>query len=1135
MPAISSLTRDWRCAARGTLLLCLSSVLPGIPANRLLAASPDGGSRIELSEFFERHVRPLLLSHCIECHGPDVQESGLRLDSRQALLDGGDSGPVIVPGASDQSLLIQAVRQSGDLQMPPDAKLSDEQIAQLEHWVEQGAPWPAGDLAAPGANAGAKQTHWAFQPIGSPEPPAVHNSAWLRTPVDAFVMAQLESHGLLPSPRADKRTLIRRVTYDLTGLPPTPDEVGAFVHDDDPEAYAKVVERLLASPRYGEQWARHWLDLARYSDSKGYVYAREERMFVHAPAYRDWVVRALNDDMPYDKFLLLQIAADLVAPADRSSLAALGFLTGGRRFLGITHDIIDDRIDVVSRTALGLTVACARCHDHKYDPIPTEDYYSLYGVFQNCTERLVRIGEVTAAEPAKSEFEEELQKREQALDQEMAKQRSEASERARQRIADYLFAQTELEKYPEEAFNQVVAKEDLVAAFVRRWQNFLDVAAAANDPIFLPWRRYRELPEASFAAGASQVTRELSDADEHAINPLVAKAFATPPRSLRDAAERYGRLFARIDEQWRALPENADPGQRRLADPAAAQLLSVLHGAQAPCEVPDEPIVSTELYFDTATIDALWHLQGEVDRWLIQSPSAPAYALALCDRVTLQEPRVFRRGNPAAKGATAPRRFLALLSPPERPRFTRGSGRLELAQAIVARDNPLTARVWANRVWMHHFGAGLVRTPSDFGVRAEAPSHPALLDWLARQLLSHQWSTKALHRAIVLSAAYQQSSISPADEHLAKRARDSDPENRLLWRANRRRLSFEQWRDSMLAASESLDLRMGGRGADLFATAPENVRRTLYGVVDRQFLPSTLRVFDFANPDLHIPQRSETIVPQQALFALNHPLVANRARALAARLDEQPLLDATARVRRLYQQAFQRDPTQAQIDAALVFVLTPSRAEAVTTSSQARDWQYGYGEFSESDGRVHFEPLPYFTGAAWQGGPEWPDAKLGWVQLTAAGGHPGNDAQHAVIRRWTAPCAGVATIRSTATHREEVGNGINCSIVSSRQGLLKSASVHNGQETLEVEALIVEAGDTVDFIADVAEDLNSDQFLWTVDSIVVARATSEAAPSVADEPWNSQRNFGGEAVNDLTPWEQLAQVLLLSNEFSFVD
>jgi hypothetical protein len=1135
MFASSSLSSNRRLFARIVLVVGLQLAFAIIQTDALLAASPVDATSTDGADFFERNVRPLLLSNCVDCHGPETQEASLRLDSRQALLDGGDSGLALVPGNAAESLLIQAVRQSGELKMPPDSKLSAEQVAYLEHWVNQGAPWPSRDVVDPPLPTDSIPTHWAFQPIRSPEPPEVQGAQWIRTPVDAFVLAELESQGLSPAPQADKRTLIRRVTYDLTGLPPTPAEVEAFVKDDDPDAYSRLVDRLLASPHYGEQWARHWLDLARYSDSKGYVYAREERMFVHAPAYRDWVVRAINEDMPYDRFLLLQIAADQAAPADREALAALGFLTGGRRFLGITHDIIDDRIDVVSRTAMGLTVACARCHDHKYDPIPTEDYYSLYGVFLNCTERLVRIGDVTAEEPAKAAFEEELQKRQQALDQELAKQRVEASDRARARLADYLYAQTELEKYPEEAFNQIVVKEDIIAAFVRRWQNYLDVAAQTDDSVFLPWRRFVGLSEDSFVEAARQVTQELLGAGGPAINPLVRQAFATPPQSLRDVADRYGRLFAKIDEQWKTLASTTQPAPTSLLDPAAEQLRCVLYGPQSPCEVPDEPIVSTELYFDTATIEALWNLQGEVDRWLLQSPAAPPYALALYDRATLQEPRVFRRGSPAAKGATAPRQFLALLSPPERRPFQHGSGRLELAQAIIAPENPLAARVWANRVWAHHFGAGLVRTPSDFGLRAEEPSHPALLDWLARQLMANQWSTKTLHRTIVLSAAYQQSSIRPHDDQIAKRANEVDPDNRLLWRMNQRRLSFEEWRDAMLAASDELDLRIGGRGADLFAAVPANVRRTLYGFIDRQFLPGTLRMFDFANPDLHIPQRSETIVPQQALFAMNHPLVATRARALAALGEQEPTLDAAGRVRGLYQQTYQRDPTASQLEAALAFVAARSSAGVTKHSPQARNWQYGYGEISESGGHVHFEPLPYFTGSAWQGGPEWPDAKLGWVQLSAAGGHPGNDAQHAAIRRWTAPNSGAVTIRSMVTHEESEGNGIRCSIVSSRQGKLQSATVDNQQESLNIDSLHIQAGDTVDFIADMADDLRNDQFLWTVEITADRDAKSEAVSPAVGGDWNSLRDFGGEEVNYLTPWEQLAQVLLLSNEFMFID
>ena len=336
-----------RCCGELGLLWLLLTATP------VLAQSPA-----EL-EFFEKQVRPLLVASCSECHGDEKHSNDLRLDSREAILKGGEHGPAIVPGKPDKSLLIQAVRQSGELEMPPDGKLADKQIAILEHWVEIGAPWPANDVTPADQRAEAQRAHWAFQPVRLPAVPSVKDAAWVKNPIDAFVLAKLESRGLKPSPPADRRTLIRRVSYDLTGLPPTPAEVEAFVGDADPEAYAKLIDRLLASPQYGEHWARHWLDVARYSDTKGYVYGREERFFVHAPAYRDWVVRAFNEDLPYDDFLLLQLAADQAAPNDRAALAAMGYLTLGRRFLGVTHDIIDDRIDVVGRGMLGLTVGCA--------------------------------------------------------------------------------------------------------------------------------------------------------------------------------------------------------------------------------------------------------------------------------------------------------------------------------------------------------------------------------------------------------------------------------------------------------------------------------------------------------------------------------------------------------------------------------------------------------------------------------------------------------------------------------------------------------------------------------------------------------------------------------------------------------
>jgi hypothetical protein len=951
-------------------------------------------------------------------------------------------------------------------------------------------------------------------------------------PIDAFMMAQLEAQGLQPSPPADRRTLIRRVTYDLTGLPPTPADVEAFVNDPDPDAYKKLVDRLLASPQYGEQWARHWLDVARYADTKGYVYAREERFFVHAPAYRDWVVRAFNDDMPYDEFLLLQLAADQAVPNDKAALAAMGYLTLGRRFLGVTHDIIDDRIDVIGRGMLGLTIGCARCHDHKYDPIPTEDYYSLYGVFQNCTERMVRISESARHDEGFAAFEAELQKRQQALDKAMATAREETAAIVRRKTADYLAAQFELEKYPDENFSQILGKEDINPIYVRRWQLYLQKMAKANDPIFRPWRQFAALGPEEFRQRANEVVDQLANSNAETLNLLVAKAFATAPDSLQDMARRYGLVFDEIEKQWRTILTQ-DAAATALPDAHAEALRQVLYGLQSPCAVPDEPIANIEWYVDTATTENLWKLQGEVDRWIIQSPQAPAYAVALFDRADIDEPRVFRRGNPATKGDEVPRRFLQALSPTDGKPFVQGSGRLEMARATASPDNPLTARVWVNRVWMHHFGEGLVRTPSDFGLRSDPPTHPHLLDWLASQLVAHNWSTKSLHRVMLLSAAYQQQSIGPSDAAVLAQSNKLDPENRLVWRMNARRLTFEEWRDTLLAVSGDLDLTSGGRAAHLFAAGADNRRRTLYGLVDRQFLTTAMRTFDFANPDLHAPQRSETIVSQQALFALNHPYVANRARGFAARLADIPEKDVSARVHKLYQLAYQRPPTEAQLHAAIVFLESPPE-DAPPPRTESLAWQYGYGKLFDAEDRVDFHALPHFTGAAWQGGPQFPDAALGWVQLTAAGGHPGNDLGHAAIRRWTAPRAATMSIKSTAMHQVTPGDGIRCWIVSNRHGVLTSATLLNRQQSLDIPTVKVDAGDTIDFIVDINANLNSDQYLWSAEIEELASADG-AKPAETTATWNSLRDFGGTPPDLLDEWEQLAQVLLLANELMFVD
>jgi hypothetical protein len=1033
----------------------------------------------EVEDLFENRVRPVLETRCITCHGPERQDGDLRLDTRGQVQ--AESLGRLAGGKSDA---------------PKSCALSEKEGEAFASWIEAGLPWPEG--VSIDSNQKEKWSrHWAFQPVSEPEVPAIGDAEFVRNSVDAFVLSKLRESGLDPSPEADRRTLIRRLHFTITGLPPSSSEVDRFVSSSDENAYEKLVEELLNSPHYGEHWARHWLDVARYSDSKGYIYAREERFWVHSWAYRDWVVDALNGDLPYDRFVQLQLAADQLVEPDADDLAAMGFLTLGRRFQGVERDIIDDRIDVVTRGMMGLTVGCARCHDHKYDPIPTADYYSLHGVFASSRERLVSLG---GSDVGGKEFQAELAKRREALRTRFEKEWQEGTDRARSRIGDYLFAQTELGKYPANGFDQIFSKDDLLPAFVHRWDDFLKEAGKRNDPLFVPWHLYAGLPDEDFAARAAEIVFE-----PDSVHPDVEKIFRVPPKSMREVADRYAELFDGVEE--------SDKGP----------LAAAVFGPGSPATIPDLPIVHSETFFHSGAVTELYKLEGEIYRWIRNSKVEAPQALVLEDRARPVSTPVFLRGNPLRKGELTPRQFLGVLSGDGRKPFEKGSGRLELARAIADPGNPLTARVMVNRVWGHHFGKGLVRTPSDFGLRSDPPSHPELLDWLTARFVADGWSVKKLHRTILLSSTFRQSSNHPNQE-----ATRVDPDNRLLWRMNARRLSWEQFRDSMLSASGDLDDRIGGKPVSLF-NEPYPKRRTIYGLVDRQFLPALLRTFDFANPDLHIPRRSETTVPQQALFFMNDPLVLERSRALAAH-SKKASSSEEDRIRLLFRNTWQRDPSPVELaEARSLLVAAENVKPADLAPPTAPDWSYGYGAFDEGTDRVRsFARLPHFTGSAWQGGGKWPDSKLGWVQLTAEGGHPGNKRDHAAIRRWTAPAAMTISIDTELIHEPEPGDGIRAFIVSSRVGKLASATIHQDSIEMKLQSLEVVKGETIDFVVDIDEVLNSDQYLWEV-------TLFEASRGEDSRTWNSVADFPKKEVPQLTGWEQLAQALLCSNEFLFVD
>ncbi|MBI2927609.1 MAG: DUF1553 domain-containing protein [Verrucomicrobia bacterium] len=1111
------------------------------------ASAPDPAGL----EFFESKVRPVLVEHCYECHSAQAEKvkGGLLLDTREGLLKGGDTGPALVAGEPERSLLIKAVRYTDEnLQMPPkNKKLSSEQIADLEAWVRLGAPYPPTAVIAnrqsPIANQQsqiANPPHWAFEPVTKPPVAPVKNNRWVQSPLDAFILAQLEARGLSPSPAADKRTLIRRAYFDLVGLPPTPAEVAAFLADRSPEAFARVVDHLLSSPRYGERWGRYWLDVARYADTKGYVF-EEERRYPYAFTYRDYVIRALNEDLPYDRFLIEQIAADqLDLGEDKRPLAALGFLTLGRRFLNNPHDIIDDRIDVVARGTMALTVGCARCHDHKYDPIPMKDYYSLYGVFASCNEPSEKPLIGSAGDPkAYDEYLAEKKKRVEERDTFRQQKEAEARAELRKRAGDYLLTAFEAQQLNDSSKAEKLARErKLNPGVVRRWTGSLESWSKAHHPIFAPWFAFAALPAAEFTSKGRDLAAQFAANEDRdkPLNPRVGKIFSgEPPATMKELADRYGQLFVEIEKRWqdsRAAREKGaageQPGQAEsatgLPDASEEALRQVLYADDAPGNIPSSEVPRL---FDVPTAQKNRALQRKVEELDATHPGAPPRAMVLQDNSTPATPHVFLRGNPNNRGPEVPRQFLGLLAGPGRKPFTQGSGRLELAQAIASRDNPLTARVLVNRVWLQHFGAPLVRTPADFGVRSEPPTHPALLDWLAAQFMADGWSLKKLHRQIMLSSAYQQSSANHP------RSAQLDPNNQWLWRMNRRRLDFEAMRDTLLAVSGTLDLSAGGRAVEL-TTEPFAPRRTVYGFVERQNLPSLFRTFDFASPDTTSPQRFSTTVPQQALFMMNSPFVVEQARHFLGRPVVASASEDERRIQALYEVAFQRSPAKDELEAARRFL--QRQPAAATSSPEQPVWQYGYGEFDEAAKRVKaFHALPHFTGEAWQGGAKLPDEKLGWVTLNARGGHVGNDLQHAAIRRWTAPRDGVLTISGELKHDSDKGDGVRARIVSSRAGELLAQVAHNAKAPMTVERVEVKRGDTIDLIADCREGVDSDSFIW-VPKLKLIESASGAATGSPQE-WDARADFSGppKDYQPLTPWEKYAQVLLLANELVFVD
>lgn len=1037
-------------------------------------------------EFFEKSVRPLLVEHCLECHGANEKKikGGLRMNSRAELLAGGDSGPAIDLAKLSESRFLRSLSHTDeDLKMPPKGKLPEAVIVTFSKWVKDGAPFPS--KADNNSNTPLKKEElfseeqkkfWAFQPITRPTPPKVKNASWVKNPIDAFVLAKLEANGMLPALPADKRTLLRRVTYDLTGLPPTPEDLKDFLSDNSPNAWERVIDRLMRSPRYGESQARHWLDVARYADSNG---LDENIAMSNAFRYRDYVIKSFNDDKPYDVFVKEQIAGDLFADADSNPdrLTATGFLVIGPKLLAepdkqkMKLDIADEQLDTIGKSMLGLTLGCARCHDHKFDPIPTKDYYGLLSIFTS-TRTMKNLRTVAQAYERALPLNEPKQVTEnrnrQIKDKENEKSRlnQEIRDRllkdAREKVAAYLLASADargafgvsrmlnskeipkgtiiveaektvggnadkdsnalgkgigiiysikpennvakysidiaqdgeyelelrfasMEKRPvnilvNEALSikeaakettggwnpehqtwhsegkirlkkgknfvtiqgvgllphidkfailpplptglegmgrasagnvpEVALKRQLVPEFVNGWNEFFRTKPV--DPIFEPWLAVRELSDLGFEKNAKPILAKFKFPNE--------VLEGETPKNLKEFAERYQKFLSKND---------------------AAK--KIVNDANGPFKLPSLLPSNPETYFPTE-IARISQLNNEVQK-LAQSAPPTITVLAVEDGAKYSELRadgkprnlfVQIRGNYLSPGEEAPAIFPRIVAgekqtpigfvststdvPPAIQNETRygksrkSSGRMEFANWLADPKNPLTPRVMTNRIWLHLFGEGIVRTPDNFGKLGERPTHPELLDWLSSEFISQGWSIKRLQKLILLSNAYQMSStISNANVA-------TDPENRLLWRFNRRRLEAEKIRDAVMVVAGTLDEKMGGslltngnfsyvtNDANLNVGRYENHRRSVYLPVLRNMVFDFFQAFDVAEPHVANGKRASTVVAPQALYLMNNPFIRKESEQFAASLIKIAPQNQRQRIELAYLRAFSRSP-----------------------------------------------------------------------------------------------------------------------------------------------------------------------------------------------------------------------------------
>jgi len=877
-------------------------------------------------DLFEKNARPLFASNCQACHNAKLKSGGLDLSSTTAIQEAASMGIFGKDSEPEKSILLQALSYESNIKMPPQGKLPPEKIAALREWLAAGHPIPAATVSAGDSLAGtgvrpvalrgvitdADKNFWAFKPISKAEPPTPKQKGWASNPIDQFILANLEKNGLKPAAPAGKTTLLRRATFDLTGLPPTEKEMDDFLADRSPNAFEKVVDRLLASPRYGEQWGRHWLDVMRYADSTG---SDEDHRYPHAWRFRDYVVQAFNDDMPYNQFVREQLAGDILA-ADANSgvgyrgIVATGFLALGKKALAQKdlplkrYDVVDDQIEVTAKAFLGLTVNCARCHDHKFDPIATKDYYQFAAIFAST----LSYSNGETGDPVQTP----------------------------------LAPAGEFEAFKKQwsTYNNVEKKVSAILDFDRDFRKNRDAGEKEIAKSMLAaYRVYAQRESAAAVAAEMKL-------DEHQLTrwvdylidqqrPELARWRAATDANRNDIAAQYQEEFRRSayqydqDLSWWKQAQNNFPNAGKVSVPHHTTTAEkdpffvAVWQENGPLHRTREEQLATLSPEKLKDLQALLAQAAELEKNL---PTKEVPMASAVKEGPTMEQKVFVRGDYHNLGDPVERTVPAILrlNAPA-PEVKTKSGRLELADWLVDARNPLPSRVMANSIWQGHFGEGLVRTPDNFGRLGDRPSNPELLDYLAKSFMEGGWSIKKLHRTIMLSKAYQMSAA--FDE--ATKAKD--PENRLISHFPRQRLSIEEIRDAYLSLGGDLDLTMGGTldpgvgtdgetSANRISMNPEKTnRRSIYLPLRRSNLPTLYTLFDFGDATTPDGKRSSTTVSTQALFVMNSPLVIREAQSLAEKVLKQEKVDQR-RVEEIYVRVLNRRPDANEVDQGLSYL-----------------------------------------------------------------------------------------------------------------------------------------------------------------------------------------------------------------------